>query len=238
MTLDPHSVQGRITSFWSSIGADYESHPGNVPEIGSPLFGAWVDAVRRVLPAAPSDVLDVGTGTGFLSLIAAELGHRVTGIDLAEGMLAVARGAVERRHLEATLRIGDAVAPDFPAASFDAIMSRHLLWTLRLPEAALANWRRLLRPGGLVIVIDGFWFVPSESESDAADADAAPNLFDRHYDTETRAALPFMELQALDPVAGIFAKAGFEAIDAAWHPELKDPAADSAPYILRARTPQ
>jgi protein-L-isoaspartate O-methyltransferase len=46
-----------------------------------------MDALRPLLPPPPADILDVGTGTGFLALLLAELGHRVSGIDLSEGML-------------------------------------------------------------------------------------------------------------------------------------------------------
>ncbi|MGH8932096.1 MAG: class I SAM-dependent methyltransferase [Egibacteraceae bacterium] len=52
---------------------------------------AWADVCSGALPTPPADVLDVGTGTGQVALLLADLGHRVTGIDLAEGMLALAR---------------------------------------------------------------------------------------------------------------------------------------------------
>ena len=45
--------------------------------------------------AGAADVLDAGTGTGFVAMIAAALGHRVTAIDLAEPMLAIARAEAE-----------------------------------------------------------------------------------------------------------------------------------------------
>ena len=52
-----------------------------------PSTTAWVEAVSALLPSEASDVLDVGTGHGFLAFIVASLGHRVTGIDPREGML-------------------------------------------------------------------------------------------------------------------------------------------------------
>src|SRR5689334_17611273 len=54
---------------------------------------AWCALLERVLPPAPSRVLDVGTGTGFLAFRAAELGHDVVGVDVSPAMLAVARDA-------------------------------------------------------------------------------------------------------------------------------------------------
>jgi hypothetical protein len=83
--------QERITEFWASIGPYYNQDPKNVVAPDTTEYAAWVEAVSALLPSEPSDVLDVGTGTGFLAFIVAALGHRVTGIDLAEGMLAVAQ---------------------------------------------------------------------------------------------------------------------------------------------------
>ena len=151
-------LQGKITGFWSAVADGYEAHPGNVPARGSREHQAWVHAIADLLPPAPADVLDAGTGTGFVAMIAAALGHRVTAIDLAEPMLAVARAEADRRGVAVTFAAGDAVAPAFAAASFDAIVSRHLIWTLRDIDVALSAWRRLLRPGGRVVAIDGFWF--------------------------------------------------------------------------------
>ena len=84
---DPSDVQAHITTFWSSVAAGYEAHAGNVAEYGSAEYQKWVDALASVLPDAPGDVLDVATGTGYLALAAASLGHRVTAVDLASTMI-------------------------------------------------------------------------------------------------------------------------------------------------------
>ena len=75
--------QAHITAFWSTVAPGYEAHGGNVAEYGTKEYKRWVDALRAILPAPPSDVLDVATGTGYVALVAAALGHRVTAIDLA-----------------------------------------------------------------------------------------------------------------------------------------------------------
>lgn len=156
MPLDDSDVQDRITTFWSTIARYYDSHPGNIASLESAEYKAWIQAIKRLLPPPPADVLDIGTGTGFVALIASQLGHRVTGLDLSTAMLAEARMQADRRGLKATFRIGDAVAPPIDEVSLDAIVCRHFLWTLREPEVALGNWRRLLRPNGSVVVIDAF----------------------------------------------------------------------------------
>jgi ubiquinone/menaquinone biosynthesis C-methylase UbiE len=195
--------QERITEFWCSIGEHYNHDPENVVAPDTDEYLAWVEAVRALLPPTPCDVLDVGTGTGFPAFIAASLGHRVTGIDLANGMLSVARADADRRGLSPRLLIGDAVAPDFPEASFDVVTNRHLLWTLLEPEKAFENWRRLLRTGGYVLAFDGPW--PGMPSS----ADDGAGYFERFYTKEVRASIPGMNINSMDAFVEMFRHAGF-----------------------------
>jgi ubiquinone/menaquinone biosynthesis C-methylase UbiE len=64
---------------------------------------------------------------------------------------------------------GDAEQLAFPAASFDLVMTRHVLWTLPHPEHALDEWIRVLRPGGRLAVMDS-QFDPSVLERSAQNA--------------------------------------------------------------------
>jgi len=202
-------AQENITAFWSMVAPGYEQHPGNVVPPESAEYDEWVATVRAALPQPPADVLDVATGTGFLARIAASLGHHVVGIDLSEQMLSVAREATADTELQLEFRVGDAVAPDFPPASFDAVTSRHLLWTLREPRSAIASWRRLLRPGGRIVAIDGFWFrQPPPGQEDPAE----PGPFEPYYTPNTRAQLPVMQLDDAAAVAALFEDVEFAEV--------------------------
>ena len=183
---DCGEAQAHITTFWSTVAPGYEEHGGNVAEYRSAQYRRWVDALAAILPDRAGDVLDVAAGTGYLALAAASLGHRVTAVDLAPGMLDELTANAATRGLTVDARLGDAVAPDFPPASFDVVTSRHLLWTLREPATAMANWKRLLRPHGRLVAVDGFWFTGGDHD--------APPLFAEHYTPDTRRALPLMHL--------------------------------------------
>jgi SAM-dependent methyltransferase len=119
-------------------------------------IAAWRAALRSLLPRPPSRVLDVGCGTGVMTMLVADLGHNVVGIDLSEGMLLKAR-AKSRGRPDVRFTLGDAMAPGGRRGSFDAVINRHVLWTMTDPARALTNWRRMLRPGGHLVVIDGLW---------------------------------------------------------------------------------
>lgn len=235
------SVQARITGFWSTTASEYEAHEGNVPARDSAELGAWVEAIRELLPPAPADVLDIATGTGFVALIAAGLGQRVTGIDLSEPMLAEARKAAAERGLEVCFELRDAVTPELQPRSFDAIVCRHFIWTLREPETALRNWRELLRPGGRVVAIDGFWFRESEAPSEVATSEQPQEvgLFERYYTKETRAALPAMSFASPAPVIALFERAGFSNVEvsrlAAVHALAEHPPSAEPWYVVVAR---
>jgi len=102
-------------------------------------------------------VLDVGTGTGFIALLLAELGHQVTGVDFSAKMLEVARQ--KTAEFLKTLKIleGDVERLPFDDHSFDGVTARYILWTLPDPEKAIREWIRLLKPGGGLVIIDGLW---------------------------------------------------------------------------------
>ena len=122
----------------------------------------WKRELKSVLNASGGlKALDVGTGPGFLALILAEMGHKVTGVDISTGMIEKARGNARMMALDADFRCGDAEKLPFEDDSVDILVNRHLLWTLPDPKGAVEEWTRVLRPKGRVLAIDGAWFDPS-----------------------------------------------------------------------------
>lgn len=115
---------------------------------------AWRDLLRGVLPAAPARVADLGCGTGTLSLLLAEEGHRVDGVDLSPAMVELARAKAGDR---CTVVVGDAADPPLARAAYDVVLCRHVLWALPDPAAALHRWVDLLVPGGRLVLVEGSW---------------------------------------------------------------------------------
>jgi len=145
-------TQEEIRSYWDADAATYDDSAQHRPR--SPLVrAAWAAALARLLPPAPAAVLDCGAGTGFLSLLAARLGHRVTALDLSEQMLERLRQAAVTEGLDVTVVVGSA---DAPPDGFDAVIERHLLWTLPDPAAALAAWRAAA-PSGRLVLFESLW---------------------------------------------------------------------------------
>ncbi|TDC10696.1 class I SAM-dependent methyltransferase [Streptomyces sp. 8K308] len=153
---DHTSATAAIAAYWDAAADRFDEEPDHgLRDPGT--RAAWRRRLRSWLPPAPADVLDVGCGTGSLALLAAEAGHRVTGVDLAPGMVTRAREKFQAADLGGRFLVGDAAEPPTGDARFDVLLARHLVWTLPDPEAALRAWLARLRPGGRLVLIEGRW---------------------------------------------------------------------------------
>ncbi|WP_339683951.1 class I SAM-dependent methyltransferase [Gimesia maris] len=115
---------------------------------------AWLDVLRKTVPGEiPCKILDMGTGPGTIALLWAELGHAITGVDFSATMISAGREAAKERGLTVDFVEADVEAPPFPENTFDIISSRAVLFTLPHPGYAVAQWIRLLKPGGVLVLI-------------------------------------------------------------------------------------
>jgi SAM-dependent methyltransferase len=147
-------VHDRLRDWWDEDAVTYDAAAGHA--MSDPVeAAAWRAVLLRALPPAPARVLDVGAGTGALALLAAELGYEVTAVDLSQAMLEKAREKAVARGHEVTFVHGPAEEP--PPGPFDAVMERHVSWTLPDPVAALRAWRTVTAPGGRLLLLEGSW---------------------------------------------------------------------------------
>jgi ubiquinone/menaquinone biosynthesis C-methylase UbiE len=151
-------VKPIIRDHWNGRAALFDSFPHHSIASADERT-EWIRMLSSFIGQQRIKVLDVGTGTGEIALLLAELGHQVTGIDLAKNMLSEARTKAVARNLEITFVSGDAEELPFDDSTFDVVVNRNLVWTLPHPEQALAEWKRVLCPGGKLVVIDGDWKV-------------------------------------------------------------------------------
>jgi SAM-dependent methyltransferase len=180
-----------------------------------------MDLLRPLLPPPPADAIDVGTGTGFLALLLADLGHRVTGLDLSEGMLAdgqaiaAARATAGTATYPPTFRVGDAMDPPLPPESLDVVANRNVIWTLLDPMRAFRSWWNLLRPGGKILAIHGVRLEPPPR------AQTARREIDLYTEEVNARLLPIRRRPTLDPVLPLLCDAGFTDISVVRWEELE-----------------
>jgi ubiquinone/menaquinone biosynthesis C-methylase UbiE len=150
-----YTLRDEIRDYWSARAATFDE------QVGHEIFSeaerqAWLDLFRRHLgPGEGRAALDLASGTGVISHLLDGLGFQVTGLDWSEAMLARARAKAEARGARIRFVMGDAECTLEKPASYDVIVTRHLVWTLVDPVAAFKEWHSLLKPGGKVLVVDG-----------------------------------------------------------------------------------
>lgn len=144
---------------WDLEAATFDKEPDH--GLRDPIVRqAWIDLLEELLPpdATGTSALDIGCGTGSLSLVLGELGYSVMGIDFSAEMLKIARAKALKSRLPITFEQQDANDLLLMGTEFDVILCRHVLWSLPEPAQTLAQWERLLKPVGLLVLIEGFWY--------------------------------------------------------------------------------
>ena len=233
-----------IRDYWSRRSQTFDLAFGHrIPE--GPEFDVWAAAIRENLGPEPRRVLELACGTGEVTRLLLSLGHDVTALDFSEAMLSVAR----RKHAGAKgLRflLADAENPMEPDESYDAIICRHLVWTLTTPEQAFAEWHRVLKPGGTLLFFDGDWAAPTRLGRLASRAIALLDRFistDPHYDgamgdrhSSIMQRLPFGDGLTVERVLPLLETAGFRDVTIGSHAPIARAQRRTADLRNRLRT--
>jgi SAM-dependent methyltransferase len=138
----PDAALAAIQQFWG--GGDYD-------RLAS--YGSAAEASRLVRFAGVTSadrVLDVGTGSGIVAIVAAGSGARVTGVDPTPALLAKARDNAVLAGVEIAWQEGVAERLPFPDSSFDVVLSQYAHMFSAAPQQAATEMLRVLKPGGRI----------------------------------------------------------------------------------------
>jgi ubiquinone/menaquinone biosynthesis C-methylase UbiE len=141
---DPTAKALRV---WEKIAPSYDKQMALAEKVQFGGGRQWLGA------RAQGRVLEVAIGTG-LNLPHYPAGVTVTGIELAPAMLAIAKQRAADLGLDVDLRTGDAEHLPFGDESFDTVVCALSLCTIPDPVAAIAEMRRVLVPGGRLLLLD------------------------------------------------------------------------------------
>jgi SAM-dependent methyltransferase len=169
-----------MSELWDAAAATFDDDPDH--GLRDPAIrAAWLELLSRHLPAPPARVADLGSGTGSLSVLLADAGYAVDGVDFSPEMVAAARAKAAGRP-GVTFAVGDAGAPPLERGRYHVVLCRHVLWTLPDQAGTLERWADLLRPEGRLVLVEGSWHTGAglsagETEAMLRDAGRSPATY-------------------------------------------------------------
>jgi ubiquinone/menaquinone biosynthesis C-methylase UbiE len=144
--VSPDQTQ-RLRRYWDKHARTYDK------QIAFWERRLFADGRQWICSQATGDVLEVAIGTGR-NLPYYPQGIRLTGIEFSPAMLELAQREADRLGRQVDLRLGDAQALDLPDASFDTVVCTLSLCAIPDDRRAITEMRRVLRPGGRLLLLD------------------------------------------------------------------------------------
>ena len=138
---------GRVRRIWEKLAPEYDTHIAFLERV------LLADGREWVCSQADVNVLEIAIGTGR-NLPFYPPRVQLTGVDFSPAMLEVARRRATDLDIEVDLRVGDAQDLEFEDASFDTVVLTLALSSIPDDRKAVAEARRVLRPGGRVLLLE------------------------------------------------------------------------------------
>lgn len=132
-----------IGDYWDKRSSTFDE------EHDTENISAWMNMLEGMLgPDKNKNVLDLGTGTGFLANMTAKLGYPTLGIDLSQEMMQYGVRHAASCGCGAMYMVGNALQLPLMDNTADNIVNARLIWTLVSPDEMISEWFRVLKPGG------------------------------------------------------------------------------------------
>jgi ubiquinone/menaquinone biosynthesis C-methylase UbiE len=149
-------------AYWNSAVADrWARRQAEIDAMMAPFTDALLGAAN-LGPEGPWRILDVGCGAGETTLLAAQIGHDVTGLDVSTSLLDLAKARAKKEELgNVDFFLGDA-SRMFIDPPFDLIMSRFGVMFFDDPPKAFANLARMTKKGGRIVFV--CWRSPKQNQ--------------------------------------------------------------------------
>ena len=225
--VDHTTLKENIAHVWSDSAPTYDAqYTHGIHHVAEKT--AWQTALARLVgskqPHAKRiyEIVDVGTGTGVMAFLLAELGHMVIGIDIAPGMVAEAQHKAEETRSSVIFHLGDAETLPLVDNSVDVLISRHVFWTLPQPRAALKEWQRVVRDNGEIVIIDGLWGTPPSWQQRIKQrvgrvldrvTERSMHVKEASYTPAMLAALPIGGFQTYDQITALCVEMGLTDVE-------------------------
>ncbi|MCC7450810.1 MAG: methyltransferase domain-containing protein [Anaerolineae bacterium] len=146
--MDDASRQQKESSMWNAQASGYDAR------MKSLFADAYSGSVRKAQSVVRPDqhVLEIGCGTGLITLSIAPGVQHVTAIDISPQMIAIAQDKARSQHItNVDFRVADGYALPFDDQAFDTVLVFNILHIVKEPTAVLREAHRLLKPGGLLV---------------------------------------------------------------------------------------
>ncbi|MDB5415248.1 MAG: putative SAM-dependent methyltransferase [Rubritepida sp.] len=219
----------RIRTYWrAKADEDAASHAAGSLRPHFSEHPVWLGIMPMLLAPSPLGrpirrVADMGSGNGVVAEKLARLGYQVIAIERAETRIELMRRRLAQ-FPGVEVRQGDAMSPPLEIGEVDAIVSRNLVWMLPDPAGALAEWSRLVGPGGRVAALDATrrlernWLISMAWRLHGI-APVWKWKVDRERPVTLLNPAPFANLPGTGPVAAAWREAGLREVvahDLSW----------------------
>ncbi|MCQ2509017.1 MAG: methyltransferase domain-containing protein [Lachnospiraceae bacterium] len=165
-------IKERVVNYWGKRSDTFLDQRRQ--ELHDPITERWLKEIHTYLPdRRPLNILDVGCGSGYFSILLSKEGHLCTGIDLTPEMIQSAEILAKEEDENCVFHVMDAENLSFGDGIFDVVISRNLTWTLPHPKRAYQEWLRVLKPGGLLLNFDANYGLEKTARMDALPHDHA-----------------------------------------------------------------